>query len=296
MLGDQECTLLRLAAALPAVPGALDVYVDWLLTHDPLRGQLFQQRLHRQRTDGPFAGALSEGPKERDAWITALGLEAARCEELDFDPLPRRLTIDGAHLALLEPVLDALPFLHVHLVLASHTVASVFTCPVMAKVRSLSWRAQGYEANDDNDQSQITTYFGDRVVAALAASPNVTQLETLWLGGDAAGSTCAQLVAAVPFVALREFSIYEEPVGSDGAAALARAPLAATLRRLSLTRCAIGDAGALALASSSHFAQLEELHLVGNGISPVGAAALRASPHLQRLTVLSGLDLDGSRR
>jgi hypothetical protein len=147
----------------------------------------------------------------------------------------------------------------------------------MAKIRALSFTATGRD--DLNYQSNPIWYFGELVVAALCASPNITQLEVLWLG-DEPGGDSAKLVAAVPFVGLRDLRFFGAPIGDDGVIALASSPIIKTLRRLSLDDSEIGDAGALALA---HGSQLEELSIRGHRIGPAAAAALRAMPSLKHI-------------
>ena len=66
MIGDEEAALWRQAAESP---DALDVYLDWLLTNDPLRGELLRARMNGSKlTHG-------ESSQERSAWLQALGLE-----------------------------------------------------------------------------------------------------------------------------------------------------------------------------------------------------------------------------
>ncbi len=253
--------------------GALDVYLDWLLIHDPIRGELLRMRM--QNTEP----TESERAQERQAWLKAMGLDGV-CEGIACKPLPRRLVIDADRIAELAPVLDQLPFLHIELEFTSiGSIATAFAPPAMAKVRALSFTAVIHE--ERNYQSDPNWYFGDMVTAALCASPNITQLEVLWLG-DEPGYDSARLVAAAPFVGLRELSFSDASIGDQGVTAIASSPIIKTLRRLSLSDSDIGDEGALALVQT----QLEELSIYQHRIGPAGAAALRAMPSLKRIELV----------
>ncbi|MBX3230989.1 MAG: hypothetical protein KF837_26950 [Labilithrix sp.] len=225
-----------------------------------------------------MSALLNLWEKERKAWTAALGL--AGCEDIHCAPLPQQLSIDAASIACLEPVLEQLPFLEIRLLFDhAYGLADVFASPAARTIRSLSFRAHSDRIDpEESGVALLRSYFGAEVLAALCASPNMAHLEELRLSGDELGAECAKRVAEAPFVALRRLSIHGEPIGDEGAAALASSPVAATLRTLKLTGCRIGDAGALALASSPHLARLEELDVSSNDIGPVGVAALRALP------------------
>jgi hypothetical protein len=295
MISDDECALWRLAAAAPAVPGALAVYLDWLLTHAPARGKLLHQRLHgKQRgPTGQFHPQATAKQanwrlgREEALWLKALGLDP-RHESLFLGPLPSRLTIETSRIALLEPVLDQLPFMHIDLAFSSG-VTSVVASPAMAKIRSLSFRAYSDEMDpDENYQTILRTHFGDAVLAAIRAAPDVAaHLEALAVTSNQIGSSCATLLATTPFARLRRLEVDCEPIGDAGAAALANTPTFATLQHLRLTSCQLTDAGALALATSPHLTLLEHLDLRGNHIGFAGAAALRV--HLPALHSLVGV-------
>lgn len=269
MIGDEEVALWRQAVESA---DALDVYLDWLLIHDPVRGELVRRRVH----DGkPSDGGLYEV----EVWAKALGLDG--CKGIVCNPLPCLLSIDAFQLPLLEPVLDQLPFLQINLEFDDGGVEAALASPVVAKIRRLSFTAWIYEHN--NYQSATETYeFGYRVVGAVCASPNITQLEALHLG-DSPGADSAKLVAAVPFVDLRELSFREAAIGDEGVLAIANSPISKTLRRLTLADSEIGDEGALALARVS---QLEKLSIRTHRITAIGAAALRAMPSLKQLELV----------
>ena len=74
-------------------------------------------------------------------------------------------------------------------------------------------------------------------VAALAGSPHLTRLKTLYLNGN--------------------------PVGDDGAEALAASPHLPALEYLQLNDTGVGDRGVTALARSKHLTSLKTLYLGG---------------------------------
>lgn len=104
----------------------------------------------------------------------------------------------------------------------------------------------------------------------------MSQLECLWLLGNALEPDCAARLAGGQLVSLRELWISGREIGDAGALALASAPFAAALRSLKLEGCRIGDAGAAALAALA----LEKLDLSRNEIGPEMLATLRALPHV----------------
>jgi len=87
-------------------------------------------------------------------------------------------------------------------------------------------------------------------IGALAASPRLATLSSLWLR--------------------------QTPLGPDAARAIASSPHARGLRDLNLLECQLGDEGARALLASPHLDGLVKLQLAGNHISADVAEALHA--------------------
>ena len=87
-------------------------------------------------------------------------------------------------------------------------------------------------------------------IAALAESPRLATLSSLWL---------------------RQMSL-----GPEAARAIARSPHARALRSLNLLECSIGDEGARALLESPYLDGLTDLQVVSNGISEDIRTALHA--------------------
>jgi hypothetical protein len=283
MISDEEAGLWRLVAANE--PGAMDVYLDWLLTHDPVRGQLAQKR-HR---GGYRAMTSQDSEDEGAAWRALFELDRpAGHHQFYFDPLPRKIFTEARNVSQVEPIVERLPFLEITVWfedrLTDAQLAEIFALTVFAKIRRLSINAfsEVWDYDDTVDPMvqnylpTVTGYFGEPVLAALCASEHVSELEALWLSDQEFGASCAERLAAVPFRRLRELAISGEPIGDAGAIALASSPVVATLRRLSLRGCRIGDAGALALAESAHLVNLEELDMMPNDVGPAGVRALRA--------------------
>jgi cell wall assembly regulator SMI1 len=121
MVSEEELVLWRLAVASPTVIGALDVYLDWLLTHDPIRGELLQKRMQNSEMSS------NDRRKEKTAWLALLGLDGLQvCQNIHFDPLPRSVTIDPNRIAPLSPILDLLPSLQIELVFPKQAVEAFF--------------------------------------------------------------------------------------------------------------------------------------------------------------------------
>jgi uncharacterized protein (TIGR02996 family) len=87
-------------------------------------------------------------------------------------------------------------------------------------------------------------------IAALAESPRMATLSSLWLR--------------------------QIPLGPDAARAIASSPYTDGLRDLNLLECQLGDDGARALLASPHLAGLVKLQLAGNQISADARSALHA--------------------
>lgn len=141
-------------------------------------------------------------------------------------------------------------------------------------------------------------WFGGGVVSVLAALP---RLESLMLDGGALGDEGAEALAALPrrwtrlglqwneigergaralanaatLSQVEELRLGNNPLGAEGARALAAAPLA-RLRRLDLSGSGLGDEGALALAHSPFLDALECLNLGPLDVSPKTREALTA--------------------
>jgi uncharacterized protein (TIGR02996 family) len=87
-------------------------------------------------------------------------------------------------------------------------------------------------------------------IEALAESPRLATLSSLWLR--------------------------QTGIGAEGARAIARSPHAIALRSLNLLECKLGDDGARALLDSPHLAGLTDLQLSGNQLSDDIRTALHA--------------------
>ncbi|MEO8842325.1 MAG: TIGR02996 domain-containing protein [Kofleriaceae bacterium] len=87
-------------------------------------------------------------------------------------------------------------------------------------------------------------------ITALAESPRLATLSSLWLR--------------------------QIPLGPEAARAIASSPHARGLRDLNLLECELGDDGALALLASPHLDRLAKLQLAGNKLSAGVTAALHA--------------------
>jgi len=98
---------------------------------------------------------------------------------------------------------------------------------------------------------------------------------------DIGGSGCLSIISALIMYhpLLREFALYSNRIGSEGATSVARLIAEhSALEVLDIGGNLIGDSGCVALAnalqSSCHTSKLQELHLDHNGITGVGAQIL----------------------
>jgi uncharacterized protein (TIGR02996 family) len=102
---------------------------------------------------------------------------------------------------------------------------------------------------------------------SLLSSANFPRLCSLWL------AYTGRMLAEWPWPdSLRELWLLENPLGDEGASALAASPRLRQLRLLSLGACSIGEEGASALATSPHLGRLRELHLYRNNFDLSGPA------------------------
>jgi uncharacterized protein (TIGR02996 family) len=121
----------------------------------------------------------------------------------------------------------------------------------------------------------------DSAARALAASSHLANLTILDLGNNRLTAEGAQALAASPHLGrLVRLYLGGNMLGAGGVVALAQSPRLPGLMLLDLSRNGVGDAGAVALAGASSLAGLGVLHLQSNGIGEEGALALAASPYL----------------
>jgi uncharacterized protein (TIGR02996 family) len=118
----------------------------------------------------------------------------------------------------------------------------------------------------------------------LAASPNLTRLQSLNLAANEIDTPSLQRLLASPhLVNLRELDVSDNRLTARGMKGLAAIETPLRLHRLALSRNPIGDTGAAALAKASYCAELAELELDTCEISMKGVQALAQAPWLRRL-------------
>lgn len=118
----------------------------------------------------------------------------------------------------------------------------------------------------------------DDGLRALAAGPAMPKLELLELSlNDMLTHVGVEALAESPRLAtLSSLWLRQTGVGPEGARAIARSPYASALRSLNLLDCKLGDEGARALLESPHLAGLTDLQLSGNQLSDDIRSALFA--------------------
>jgi uncharacterized protein (TIGR02996 family) len=127
---------------------------------------------------------------------------------------------------------------------------------------------------------------GDGVAAALGRAPGLRNLESLSFGRVGPAGVAA--LAGSPYLTrLKTLYLNGNPVGDDGAEALAASPHLSALEFLQLNHSGVGDRGVMALARSEHLTLLQTLYLGGgNPITDAGALAVASAAGLPRLVEL----------
>ena len=135
---------------------------------------------------------------------------------------------------------------------------------------------------------------GDDGARAIAESPLCAQLEELQV--IAGGISAVGVIALAPsFRDLRVLSLpsvwlVRNPIGTDGAVALASAPGLAKLEELDLAGAGIGSIGARAFVEATWIANVRALDLADNGLTDDDVLAIaEAAPALTTLCVDSGV-------
>lgn len=130
-------------------------------------------------------------------------------------------------------------------------------------------------------------------LAAFSDAPHLGALEHLSLAHNAITGRGLALGDDGGLPALRALDLSRNPLGDEGAAALARALTARTappLHTLKLDACGLTGEGIRRLLSHPWAAHLEHLSLSHNGLGDEGALALARTPGLTRLRTLELVD------
>jgi uncharacterized protein (TIGR02996 family) len=133
------------------------------------------------------------------------------------------------------------------------------------------------------EQWSTEPYLG---VQALAASPHLGQLRTLFLDRNDLGPDALVALASSPFLrSLSALDLADNQCGLEGLRALTASPLHSQLRALDLAWSVFeeGDEAAELLGNSPGSAGLRVLGLSGNEMRDRGASALASSPYLGNL-------------
>jgi len=118
----------------------------------------------------------------------------------------------------------------------------------------------------------------DDGLRALASGPGMPKLELLELtfNQQLTHAGIAALAESPRMATLSSLWLRQIPLGPDAAHAIASSPHARGLRDLNLLECQLGDEGARALLASPHLTGLAKLQLAGNQISAEVKSALHA--------------------
>jgi Ran GTPase-activating protein (RanGAP) involved in mRNA processing and transport len=123
-------------------------------------------------------------------------------------------------------------------------------------------------------------------LARLARSPLAERLRRLELPANQLDGAALQTVVSSRLAGLKDLRLDWNPIGDEGARALARAPFRG-LVRLDLASCGLGNEGVRALVDGHGFPELAILDLLRVRLSATGKKALLDWPRLSHLAYLS---------
>jgi len=152
--------------------------------------------------------------------------------------------------------------------------------------------------NGKDDRPLVAKLYRETFVQRLQGAETLAFGRLGWQAAEAAQVATVIASGAVP--ALKRLYLLSNPIGAEGAAAVAAAlPHSPELEKLDLSRCAIGDVGAVAVAAVLlHMLHLKELDVSYSGVCDKGLAALQAAveagaaPALKKLSISEGQKTD----
>jgi uncharacterized protein (TIGR02996 family) len=127
---------------------------------------------------------------------------------------------------------------------------------------------------------------GDAGAEALAAARWLSGVLNLELGENGLSARGAMALARATWFHPLRLMLGANPIGDEGALALAASPVLSRLTTLWLDRCNLGATAARALAESPYLGNLRFLHLEGNDLGDAGAMALARAPWIRRIASL----------
>jgi uncharacterized protein (TIGR02996 family) len=127
---------------------------------------------------------------------------------------------------------------------------------------------------------------GDVGVEALMRATWLSGVVTLELGENGFAQRGALALARSESFRPHRLLLGANPIGDEGARALAESPVLSRLTTLWLDRCNLSPSSARALARSPHLGKLRFLHLEGNALEDAGVIALARAPWLRQLASL----------
>jgi hypothetical protein len=127
---------------------------------------------------------------------------------------------------------------------------------------------------------------GDAGAEALAQARWLPGVLVLELGENGLSPCGAMALARAPSFRPLRLLLGVNPIGDEGAYALASSPILSRLTTLWLDSCNLGPAAARALAESPYLGNLRFLHLEGNALGDAGAFALAQAPWIRKIASL----------
>lgn len=268
---------------------SLERYVAFLDGHDPARASYLHKRL-------ALPVIKHDLHREQAAWKAAIAGVGA-CQALDFTPcrVPSAIELDAkTFIAHADALFTQLPFLAAFIDFPRDraSIDAVFACPALARVEKLRFRAHVDEWDPDESYELMRLYFADDVLAAMATSPHVAQLESLYVPADSSVSDVVARLAPAPFSKLRELLLFDTYLSNDQVERFVALPWLSTVTRLSVGVRTLR--GALEFAASPHLRALadvwigyftndkDELVALRDAPWPAPLARLKVGPHQLR--------------
>jgi uncharacterized protein (TIGR02996 family) len=257
------------------------VYADWLEEHDqPERAEFIRVECETARTDrdSPMYPQL----------LRRSGQLSARNAARWFGPLADDDVVD--HIITQRGFIDCVVLPADGF--AAHAEIIFAHAPVLREVHVTvggDWRAFFSSLR----QSSIRALsFADGVFAVdaareLSVSDHAVELVELNLDRQPLGPQGMAAVASAPLRSLEKLSAGECGIEDYGAEQLFAGAAFENLRELDLSENGLADAACHALAEAPGFGRLERLAVCSNYITADGLSALAAAPHLSRLRCLN---------
>ncbi len=255
------------------------VYADWLGERGDPRGEfiLIQCQRSRLSMDDPHRVELEHREEElldahRDEWRAALELPDGK-EAIFRRGFVEMLELDVEDVRERADLATLTPLRHLAVKIHARVGRSLAAAPLLARLEALELQPKG--------KGNV-----GKALADVLASPQLGGLRRLYVRASRLDDDGAAVVAKSPVARqLHTLDLGSNALGVGGAHALAEGPFD-RLEALALDTNQLGAAGLAALATGA-FPALRSLGVGVNGLDDEALANLAAAPWLRRLELLS---------